>query len=340
MTPPPYNLTSFAASSLALHPEHVGAKGVLGARQRRLQLNEHFRTAPASQPLKGKTMSRNRSNATKTTPSKSEARADKKAPAWYERKQKATLKEIGGGDDNYWNSRIGQRLFAALPGITPENAPDASRATMSGLLDIKSADPIEGMLASQIIAAHETSMHLRQLAWLTGQHFVVQEKYLELAEKAARTMGMLTERLDQHRGRGQQQITVKHVTVNADQAMVADIITTGKASQKGSALPPVKRLMTGERVPMDILATESHISEVAGMKNMSNEPMQSAHAAPRCGAKSKRTGKPCRAPAVRGYRVCRMHAAGGGGPTGRANGNDRRGGGLRRSRTLSATLPS
>jgi hypothetical protein len=38
---------------------------------------------------------------------------------------------------------------------------------------------------------------------------------------------ILTERLDQHRGRGQQQITVKHVTVNADQAMVAETITTG-----------------------------------------------------------------------------------------------------------------
>jgi hypothetical protein len=59
---------------------------------------------------------------------------------------------------------------------------------------------------------------------------------------------------------------------------------------------------------------------------MSSDPMQSAHAAPRCGAKSKRTGKPCRAPAVRGCRVCRMHGAGGGGPSGRGNGNYRHGG--------------
>ena len=38
-------------------------------------------------------------------------------------------------------------------------------------------------------------------------------------------------------------------------------------------------------------------------------PMQSAHDAPRCKAKSKRAGKPCRAPAVRGCRGCRMHGA-------------------------------
>ncbi len=47
---------------------------------------------------------------------------------------------------------------------------------------------------------------------------------------------------------------------------------------------------------------------------MSIDPMQSAHAALRCGAKSKRTGDPCRAPAVRGCRVCWMHGAGGGRP--------------------------
>src|SRR5260221_5880196 len=65
---------------------------------------------------------------------------------------------------------------------------------------------------------------------------------------------------------------------------------------------------------------------------MSNDPMQSAHAAPRCGAKSKRMGKPCRAPAVRGCRVCRMHDARGGAPTGKQNGNYRHG-----TRTKEAT---
>jgi hypothetical protein len=39
---------------------------------------------------------------------------------------------------------------------------------------------------------------------------------------------------------------------------------------------------------------------------MSINPMQSAHDA-RCKAKSKRTGLPCRSPAVNGYRVCRIH---------------------------------
>jgi hypothetical protein len=61
---------------------------------------------------------------------------------------------------------------------------------------------------------------------------------------------------------------------------------------------------------------------------MSINPMQNirkAHAAPRCWAKSKRSGQRCKAPAVRGWRVCRMHGARGGAPEGERNGNYRHG---------------
>ena len=59
---------------------------------------------------------------------------------------------------------------------------------------------------------------------------------------------------------------------------------------------------------------------------MTINPMQSAHDAPRCKAKSKRTGERCRAPSVRGRLVCRMHGAGGGAPEGKRNGNFRHSG--------------
>ena len=47
--------------------------------------------------------------------------------------------------------------------------------------------------------------------------------------------------------------------------------------------------------------------------------------APRCQARSKRSGLPCKAPAVWGYRVCRMHGAREGAPTRMRNGNYRHG---------------
>lgn len=54
--------------------------------------------------------------------------------------------------------------------------------------------------------------------------------------------------------------------------------------------------------------------------NSDINPMQSAHNAQRCSATSKRTGQPCRAPAVKGFSVCRMHGARGGAPKGVGNG--------------------
>lgn len=54
-------------------------------------------------------------------------------------------------------------------------------------------------------------------------------------------------------------------------------------------------------------------------------PINRANAAPRCHAKAKRTGQPCRAPAVTGWRVCRVHGAGGGQKPGPAHPNWRHG---------------
>ena len=47
--------------------------------------------------------------------------------------------------------------------------------------------------------------------------------------------------------------------------------------------------------------------------------------APRCSATSKRTKERCKAPAVRGWRVCRFHGARGGAPKGKRNGMYRHG---------------
>jgi hypothetical protein len=60
-----------------------------------------------------------------------------------------------------------------------------------------------------------------------------------------------------------------------------------------------------------------------GETQMSDNPMHRCNAAPRCGAKSKRSGLPCQSPAVRGHRVCRMHGARGGAPDGKRKGNFR-----------------
>lgn len=63
------------------------------------------------------------------------------------------------------------------------------------------------------------------------------------------------------------------------------------------------------------------------MKNDSNpiDPTQRLRNAPRCTATAKRTGERCKAPAVRGWSVCRVHGAGGGAPPGKEHPNYRHG---------------
>ena len=50
-------------------------------------------------------------------------------------------------------------------------------------------------------------------------------------------------------------------------------------------------------------------------------PVQRLQDAPRCKARSKRSGERCKGPVVRGWSVCRFHGAGGGAPQGVAHGN-------------------
>ena len=62
------------------------------------------------------------------------------------------------------------------------------------------------------------------------------------------------------------------------------------------------------------------------MEKIEINPMRlPMHEAQRCSARSKRSGKQCRGPAVRGKKVCRMHGARAGAPEGKANGRYKHG---------------
>ena len=147
-----------------------------------------------------------------------------------------SLKPIGGGDHEVWNDRIVNLVLAAIPMGDKENLGAVGTAVASGMLDIKAADPVEGMLVSHLLVAHEAALAMYRKAWVQD-NFEIKAKYLALADKTQRTVVMLTERLDHHRGRGQQQITVKHVTVNADQAIVGNVTAGGGLPLKSKELP-------------------------------------------------------------------------------------------------------
>ena len=86
-------------------------------------------------------------------------------------------------------------------------------AVVSGLVDLKPSDPVEGMVASQIMVVHEAALGMYRRAWSQPpEYFEARCRYLQMAGKAQRTRAILTERLQ---GAGQHSITVKHVVNSA-----------------------------------------------------------------------------------------------------------------------------
>ena len=86
-----------------------------------------------------------------------------------------------------------------------------------------------------------------------------------------------------------------------------------------------------------------HAGAGGSMKHDDNpmHPAQRLFLAPRCKAMAKRTGAVCKAPAVKGWSVCRMHGANGGAPFGPGNGMWKHGGRAKdvtETRRLIATL--
>jgi hypothetical protein len=127
---------------------------------------------------------------------------------------------------------------------------EAATAALSGLADINPADPIEGMLVAQMIVANEAALGLYRRAWLnSGDYFEAATKYMALADKASRTVALLSERFDQHRTRGKQQIIVKHVTVHADQAVVTDQVVTGNPATNAALSPALLADSTEKPMP-------------------------------------------------------------------------------------------
>ena len=180
---------------------------------------------------------------------------------------KGELKLLGGGRADEWNMRLVNLVGGSLPidHCNRDASNEAITAVCQATADIAPTDPVEGILIAQLMAANEASLALYRKGWQNvPEYFDAGTKFLQLADKAARMVVLLTERLDHHRGRGQQQITVKHVTTNnvtADQAIIADSVTTGGGA-RNVASPAL--LAANSEAPMPILS-EARLPDPVGV---------------------------------------------------------------------------
>jgi hypothetical protein len=93
---------------------------------------------------------------------------------------------------------------------------------------IKPKDEIEALLSSQMIGVHNLAMRLLASANDSDQDIHTAKMKIENANKLLRTFTAQIETLNRHRGKGQQKVTVEHVTVNhGGQAIIGNVEAGG-----------------------------------------------------------------------------------------------------------------
>src|SRR4029450_3909594 len=113
------------------------------------------------------------------------------------------------------------------------------KATILALIGIEPKDELEGMMAAQLIAAHNAAMECYRRAMIDDQTFEGRRENLTQANKLSRSFGVLIEALNRHRGKGQQKVTVEHVTVNAGGQAIVRLVQPpgGGAPSKAEEQP-------------------------------------------------------------------------------------------------------
>jgi hypothetical protein len=129
---------------------------------------------------------------------------------------------VGTQDSDAFQYLIGQ----LLP-VVDRNVADKQYERMNQVMPLLRAiapkDELEGMLAVQIIGIHAMAMEMMTRGMVSEMADGVNNN-VNRVTKLTRTFITQLEALDKHRGKGQQKITVEHVTVNdGGQAIVGNV---------------------------------------------------------------------------------------------------------------------
>lgn len=164
----------------------------------------------------------------------------------------ASYRLFGGSPSDAWNKVLIDQADQSLwTGNSPSGKRDSQLdATIAALAGIGPKDELEGMMAAQLIAAHNATMECYRRAMLTGQSLEGTREALNQANKLSRTHATLVDALNKHRGKGQQKVTVEHVHVYAGgQAVVGNIEHKGGGGQKNLEDQPHAQQITYAHEP-------------------------------------------------------------------------------------------
>ena len=141
--------------------------------------------------------------------------------------RKGALKDIGGSQSDNWNNTLINQAVNSLwtAHSDEETLSRQCSATAEALIGIGPKDELEGMIAAQLIAAHNAAMECYRRAMIREQTFEGRRDSLNQANKLSRTSAAPIEALNRHRGKGQQRVTVEHVHVHSGGQAVVGMVT-------------------------------------------------------------------------------------------------------------------
>ena len=154
------------------------------------------------------------------------------------------LKSIGGSQSDQWNNMLANQAANALwtKNSDEETLDRQLGATVAALRGISPKDELEGMMAAQILAAHNAAMECYRRAMLPEQSFEGRQQNLNYGNKLSRTWATLLGALNKHRGKGQQKVTVEHVHVHAGgQAVVGNVERPGGGEESKTEERPLAK---------------------------------------------------------------------------------------------------
>jgi len=156
------------------------------------------------------------------------------------------LKNIGGSRSDHFNNILANETIQTLwlKHSDPETRDKQYAATVAALIGIGPRSELEGMMAAQLIAAHNAAMECYRRAMIGEQSFEGRRENLTQANKLSRTFATVLEALNRHRGKSQQKVTVEHVHVHAGgQAVVGTIERPGGGDRlKSEEQPHAKQI--------------------------------------------------------------------------------------------------
>lgn len=142
---------------------------------------------------------------------------------------------FGGSIHNDWNEAIIGHAFNTnwMPAGDKEESSRLTRVTCASLAGVHPEDAMEGMIAAQLLAAHNSAMECYRRAMMTDQTFKGRQEALNQANKLSRTWSTLLAALDKRRGKGgQQKVTVEHFHVHQGGQAIVGNVERGGANKK------------------------------------------------------------------------------------------------------------